>query len=88
MPEKANSRHKASPVRVVFLGGLGEIGRNCAVIEQQGRLLVLDCGVMFPDPEMPGVDLVLPSYPLTYHPTSLEQVFEDTRRLIDSTWNG
>jgi ribonuclease J len=49
-------------VRVTFLGGLGEIGRNCAVIEQEGRLLVLDCGVMFPDPEMPGVDLVLPDF--------------------------
>ena len=49
-------------VRVAFLGGLGEIGRNCAVIEQEGRLLVLDCGVMFPDPEMPGVDLVLPDF--------------------------
>ncbi len=52
----------AEPVRVVFLGGLGEIGRNCAVIEQGGQLVVLDCGVMFPDPEMPGVDLVLPDF--------------------------
>ncbi|HUZ20954.1 MAG TPA: ribonuclease J [Acidimicrobiales bacterium] len=52
----------AEAVRVVFLGGLGEIGRNCAVIEHGGRLLVLDCGVMFPDPEMPGVDLVLPDF--------------------------
>ncbi len=47
-------------VTVSFLGGLGEIGRNCAVIEQSGRLVVLDCGVLFPNPEMPGVDLVLP----------------------------
>lgn len=54
----------AEPVRVAFLGGLGEIGRNCAVIEHSKRCLVLDCGVMFPDPEMPGVDLVLPD--LTY----------------------
>ncbi|HTW98090.1 MAG TPA: ribonuclease J [Acidimicrobiales bacterium] len=52
----------ADRVRVVFLGGLGEIGRNCAVIEHSGRCLVLDCGVMFPDPEMPGVDLVLPDF--------------------------
>jgi len=48
------------PVRVSFLGGLGEIGRNCACIELEGRIIVLDCGVMFPDAEMPGVDLVLP----------------------------
>jgi ribonuclease J len=52
----------ASPVRVVFLGGLGEIGRNCACIEIDGRILVLDCGIMFPDPDMPGVDLVLPDF--------------------------
>jgi ribonuclease J len=49
-------------VRISFLGGLGEIGRNCAVVEQAGRLVVLDCGVMFPNPEMPGVDLVLPDF--------------------------
>jgi ribonuclease J len=53
-----------SPVRIVFLGGLGEIGRNCACIEVDGRILVLDVGIMFPDPDMPGVDLVLPD--LTY----------------------
>jgi ribonuclease J len=50
------------PVRVVFLGGLGEIGRNCACIEVEGRILILDCGLMFPDPEMPGIDLVLPDF--------------------------
>ena len=50
------------PVRVVFLGGLGEIGRNCACIEVDGRIVVLDCGIMFPDPDMPGVDLVLPEF--------------------------
>jgi ribonuclease J len=49
-------------VRVVFLGGLGEIGRNCACIEVDGRILVLDCGIMFPEPDMPGVDLVLPDF--------------------------
>ncbi len=52
----------AEPVRIAFLGGLGEIGRNCAVVEQRKRLLVIDCGVMFPDPDMPGVDLVLPDF--------------------------
>jgi ribonuclease J len=50
------------PVRITFLGGLGEIGRNCACIEQDGRLLLLDCGLMFPDVDMPGVDLVLPDF--------------------------
>jgi ribonuclease J len=50
------------PVRVVFLGGLGEIGRNCACVEVDGRILILDCGLMFPDLDMPGVDLVLPDF--------------------------
>jgi len=49
-------------VRLTFLGGLGEIGRNCACIEQDDRILLLDCGLMFPDAEMPGVDLVLPDF--------------------------
>jgi ribonuclease J len=53
---------RAASVRVVFLGGLGEIGRNCACIEVDGRILVLDVGIMFPDPDMPGVDLVLPDF--------------------------
>jgi ribonuclease J len=50
------------PVRVTFLGGLGEIGRNCAVLELEGRMVLLDCGLMFPEPDMPGVDLVLPDF--------------------------
>jgi ribonuclease J len=49
-------------VRLIFLGGLGEIGRNCAAMEVAGRILLIDCGVMFPDAEMPGVDLVLPDF--------------------------
>ena len=49
-------------VRITFLGGLGEIGRNCAVFEVDDRLMLLDCGLMFPDLEMPGVDLVLPDF--------------------------
>ncbi len=46
--------------RVTFLGGLGEIGRNCAAFEADGRIVALDVGIMFPDPDMPGVDLILP----------------------------
>lgn len=52
----------AEPVRIIFLGGLGEIGRNCAVIEVENRLLLIDVGLMFPDTDMPGVDLVLPDF--------------------------
>ncbi|MXW77374.1 MAG: ribonuclease J [Acidimicrobiaceae bacterium] len=50
----------AEPVRITFLGGLGEIGRNCAAIETQGRIVVLDCGQMFAGDDLPGVDAVLP----------------------------
>jgi len=56
------SQSAAAPVRIVFLGGLGEIGRNCACVEVEGRILVIDCGIMFPEPDMPGVDLVLPDF--------------------------
>ncbi len=51
-----------SRVRIVFLGGLGEIGRNCFCLEVDDRILVVDCGLMFPDADMPGVDLVLPDF--------------------------
>ncbi|MEY3053795.1 MAG: ribonuclease J [Ilumatobacteraceae bacterium] len=51
-----------APIRVVFLGGLGEIGRNCMAIEQDDRLLLIDCGLMFPDADMHGIDLVLPDF--------------------------
>ena len=52
----------AASVRVAFLGGLGEIGRNCMVIEQDDKLLLIDCGLMFPDADMHGIDLVLPDF--------------------------
>ncbi|MFK8024148.1 MAG: ribonuclease J [Ilumatobacter sp.] len=56
------------PVRVVFLGGLGEIGRNCMVIEQgeaddpDRTMMLIDCGLMFPDPVHHGIDLILPDF--------------------------
>jgi len=52
----------ASPVHITFLGGLGEIGRNCAALEIEGQILLIDCGIMFPDTDMLGVDLVLPDF--------------------------
>jgi ribonuclease J len=56
-PQLANNA-----VRIVALGGLGEIGRNMTVIEHAGRLLVVDCGVLFPEDHHPGVDLILPDF--------------------------
>lgn len=49
-------------VTVTFLGGLGEIGRNCAALEIDGRIAIIDCGLMFPEEEMLGVDLVFPDW--------------------------
>lgn len=49
-------------VRIIALGGLGEVGRNMAVIEHDGQLLVIDCGVLFPEDHHPGVDLILPDF--------------------------
>jgi ribonuclease J len=49
-------------LRIVALGGLGEVGRNMTVFEYAGRLLIVDCGVLFPDPDTPGVDLILPDF--------------------------
>ena len=49
-------------MRVVALGGLGEIGRNMTVFEYAGRLLIVDCGVLFPEDSQPGVDLILPDF--------------------------
>ncbi|MEE9414002.1 MAG: ribonuclease J [Acidimicrobiales bacterium] len=51
-----------SDVRITFLGGLGEIGRNCAVIETDTEMLILDCGQMFGDETLPGVNSVLPDF--------------------------
>jgi ribonuclease J len=51
-----------SPLRVLPLGGLGEIGKNMTVVEQGGRIVVVDTGLMFPTTEMLGIDLVLPDF--------------------------
>lgn len=68
----AEARPDPGSVRIVFLGGLGEIGRNCFCLEVDGRLLVVDCGLMFPGSDMPGIDLVLPD--LTYLRENAERV--------------
>ncbi|MFI5842232.1 ribonuclease J [Catenuloplanes sp. NPDC051500] len=49
-------------LRVLPLGGLGAIGRNMTVFEYDGKLLIVDCGVLFPDVDQPGVDLILPDF--------------------------
>lgn len=49
-------------LRVIPLGGLGEVGRNMTIFEFDGKILVLDCGVLFPEEHQPGVDLILPDF--------------------------
>ena len=63
-------------LRVVALGGLGAIGRNMTVFEYDGRLLIVDCGVLFPEDQQPGVDLILPDF------SYLEDRWEDIDALV------
>jgi ribonuclease J len=63
-------------VRIIALGGLGEVGRNMAVIEHAGQLLVIDCGVLFPEDHHPGVDLILPDFEY------LEDRFDDIQAIV------
>jgi len=49
-------------LRIVPLGGIGEIGRNMTVFEMDGKLLIVDCGVLFPEEDQPGVDVILPDF--------------------------
>jgi ribonuclease J len=49
-------------LRITPLGGLGEVGRNMTVFEHKGRLLLVDCGVLFPEDHQPGIDLILPDF--------------------------
>ncbi|WP_284743977.1 ribonuclease J [Amycolatopsis sp. RTGN1] len=61
-PTNAPPELPAGALRVVALGGIGEVGRNMTVFEYAGRLLIVDCGVLFPEDDQPGVDLILPDF--------------------------
>ncbi|MFD3438357.1 ribonuclease J [Streptomyces sp. NPDC058685] len=63
-------------LRVTPLGGLGEIGRNMTVFEYEGRLLIVDCGVLFPEEEQPGIDLILPDF------TTLRDRLDDIEGIV------
>lgn len=58
----APPKYRRGSMRIVALGGLGEIGRNMNTVEYNGHLLLIDCGVLFPDEQQPGVDLILPDF--------------------------
>ena len=56
------ARLENNALRIVALGGLGEVGRNMTVFETDGKLLIVDVGVLFPDESQPGIDLILPDF--------------------------
>ncbi|KQO47308.1 MULTISPECIES: ribonuclease J [unclassified Frigoribacterium] len=64
MPTTIHAPRDLAPgtLRVIPVGGLGEIGRNMTVYEIDGKLLIVDCGVLFPEEHQPGVDLILPDF--------------------------
>ena len=60
--QKKVSDKFTSPVKIAFLGGLNEVGKNLTVIEYNDEIIIIDCGLAFPDASMPGIDLVIPDF--------------------------
>ncbi len=71
-PQPKRSRKPASKLRIIPLGGLDEIGKNMTVFEYDEDIIIIDCGMAFPDNDMPGVDLVIPD--ITYLRKNIEKV--------------
>ncbi|HEU0128881.1 MAG TPA: ribonuclease J, partial [Pseudonocardiaceae bacterium] len=76
IPHTAPPPLPGEALRAVALGGIGEIGRNMTVFEHAGRLLVVDCGVLFPADDAPGVDLILPDF------RAIENRLDDIEALV------
>jgi len=69
-------KQKLEPVKVTFLGGLNEVGKNLTVYEFRGDRIIVDCGLAFPDADTPGIDLIIPDY------TWLEQNAESIKGIV------
>lgn len=59
---KGTNRKKIKPIKIIPLGGLGEIGKNITLYEYDGDMFLVDCGMTFPDEETPGIDVVIPDF--------------------------
>ncbi|MEG0978830.1 MAG: ribonuclease J [Oscillospiraceae bacterium] len=74
IPKKSSAKktNHTEPVKISFLGGLNEVGKNITLYEYDGDMFIVDCGLAFPDQDMPGVDLVLPDF--TYIERNIDKV--------------
>ena len=74
--EMSVPHYAKNPVRIVFLGGINEIGKNLTLFEYNGEMVILDCGMTFPDADMPGIDYVLPDFSyIERHKDQIKAVF-------------
>jgi len=71
---KSNKKHNKNALRVVFLGGVDEIGKNMTALEYGDDIIIIDCGLAFPSEDMPGVDLVIPDF--TYVKENYDKISE------------
>lgn len=62
LKRRYSGRTPQKPLKIIPLGGLGEIGKNITLYEYDGDMMLVDCGMAFPDEEMPGIDIVIPDF--------------------------